>query len=82
MCHAYGSRIDLVLAGAKAWEDLGKHHGAGLTETEVRYLVEHEWAREPEDILWRRTKLGLHMSAAERAEFMATALPHAPTARE
>jgi glycerol-3-phosphate dehydrogenase len=69
MCKAYGSRVDTVLGGAKAWGDLGKDHGAGLTEREVRYLVEHEWAREPDDILWRRTKLGLHMSPAERADF-------------
>ncbi|HEY4029543.1 MAG TPA: glycerol-3-phosphate dehydrogenase [Caulobacteraceae bacterium] len=75
MCHAYGSRIDLVLAGAKTFDDLGKHHGAGLTEAEVRYLVDREWACEAEDILWRRTKLGLHMNPAERAAFMATPLP-------
>jgi glycerol-3-phosphate dehydrogenase len=75
MCHAYGSRIDAVLAGAKAWEDLGRDHGAGLTDQEVRYLVEREWARQPHDILWRRTKLGLHMSPEQRAAFMAAALP-------
>ncbi|MFI4963835.1 MAG: glycerol-3-phosphate dehydrogenase [Caulobacterales bacterium] len=80
MCHAYGTRIDALLAGATAWGDLGKDHGAGLTEREVRYLVDREWAREPQDILWRRTKLGLHMSPAERAAFMAAPLPPATTA--
>ncbi len=79
MCQAYGSRIDTVLAGAKAWGDLGKDHGSGLTEREVRYLVEHEWACEPDDILWRRTKLGLHMSPAERAEFTNAPLRKGPT---
>ena len=74
MCHAYGSRIDAVLAGAGSWADLGRDHGAGLTEREVAWLVEREWAREPHDILWRRTKLGLHMSPAERAAFMAAPL--------
>lgn len=74
MCHAYGVRIAAVLADAAAWSDLGKDHGAGLTEREVRYLVENEWAREPDDILWRRTKLGLHMSPAERGAFTATPL--------
>jgi glycerol-3-phosphate dehydrogenase len=58
--------------GARAFEvvgngELGEHFGAGLHEREVRYLVEHEWARTAEDILWRRTKAGLHMSEAERA---------------
>jgi glycerol-3-phosphate dehydrogenase len=74
MCHAYGSRIGAVLGDAKTWSDLGRDHGAGLTEREVRYLVEHEWARDPADILWRRTKLGLHMSPTERGAFMALAL--------
>jgi len=72
LCHAYGSRVDAVLAGAKAWADLGRDHGAGLTEREVAYLVEREWAREPADVLWRRTKVGLHMTAAERAAFEAS----------
>ena len=75
MCHAYGSRIDTVLADARAWGDLGQDHGAGLTQREVSYLVEREWAREPQDILWRRTKLGLQMSPAERDAFMAAPLP-------
>jgi glycerol-3-phosphate dehydrogenase len=46
---------------------LGEHYGAGLTERELRYLIEREWAASAEDVLWRRTKCGLHMSAAERA---------------
>jgi len=75
MCHAYGSRIGAVLGDAESWADLGRDHGAGLTEREVRYLVDHEWAREPDDILWRRTKLGLHMTPAERDAFLATPLP-------
>ena len=47
--------------------DLGEHYGAGLTEREVRYFAEREWARSAEDVLWRRTKCGLHMSEAQRA---------------
>jgi glycerol-3-phosphate dehydrogenase len=74
MCHAYGSRIEAVLGDAKAWADLGRDHGAGLTEREVRYLVDHEWARQPDDILWRRTKLGQHMTPAERDAFLAAPL--------
>ena len=43
--------------------DLGRHFGGHLYETEVRYLMRDEWAVEPEDVLWRRTKEGLHMTA-------------------
>jgi glycerol-3-phosphate dehydrogenase len=46
---------------------LGEHYGAGLTEREVAHFVEREWARSAEDILWRRTKCGLHMSAEQRS---------------
>ncbi len=46
--------------------ELGEHYGAGLTERELRYLMEHEWASSAEDVLWRRTKCGLHMSEAQR----------------
>ena len=46
---------------------VGEHYGAGLTERELRHFVEREWAASAEDVLWRRTKCGLHMSAAERA---------------
>jgi glycerol-3-phosphate dehydrogenase len=80
MCDAYGARLDILLAGATSWADLGRDHGAGLTDREVRYLVEHEWAREPQDVLWRRTKLGLHMTADERTAFLAAPLPPATSA--
>jgi glycerol-3-phosphate dehydrogenase len=46
--------------------DLGEDFGAGLTEREVRYFVEHEWARTAEDVLWRRTKAGLLMNPTQR----------------
>ncbi|HYX63917.1 MAG TPA: glycerol-3-phosphate dehydrogenase [Burkholderiales bacterium] len=46
---------------------VGEHYGAGLTERELRYFVEREWAASAEDVLWRRTKCGLHMSPLERA---------------
>ena len=46
--------------------DLGEDFGAGLSEREVRYFVEHEWARTAEDVLWRRTKAGLLMTPAQR----------------
>lgn len=42
---------------------VGRHFGAGLTERELQYLREHEWAMTAEDVLWRRTKAGLHLDA-------------------
>jgi glycerol-3-phosphate dehydrogenase len=63
---AYGSRVADVLGNTKSREELGQTFGAELTAAEVRYLMTREWARFPEDILWRRTKLGLTMEAQDR----------------
>jgi glycerol-3-phosphate dehydrogenase len=71
LVRAYGTRIDRVLGEAKAFADLGACFGADLTETEVRYLMTQEWAQEPDDILWRRTKLGLRFDAAQQAALAA-----------
>jgi len=56
---SYGTRAEVFLAEAKSLEDLGLHFGFGLYESEVKYLLQNEWARTVDDILWRRTKLGL-----------------------
>src|SRR5271169_5335104 len=72
---AYGSRFDSVLGDARKMADLGPVFGADLTGAEVRYLMTKEWARFPDDILWRRSKLGLTMPQADRerlAVFMTT----------
>jgi glycerol-3-phosphate dehydrogenase len=72
---AYGSRLDAVLGDANSRSDLGPAFGPDLTGAEVRYLMAREWARFPDDILWRRSKLGLTMPAqdgAALAAFMAT----------
>ena len=60
---AYGSRVEKLLGGARGLEDLGEHLGDGLYEAEVEYLRRDEWALSAEDILWRRSKLGLHVCA-------------------
>lgn len=60
----YGTAIDAVIGDARRAADLGRDLGGGLREREVAYLVRHEWAREPADILWRRTKTGLSIPAA------------------
>lgn len=65
----YGTRMREIVGDARSLEGLGRRFGPRLTEREVRYLVQREWAERPNDILWRRTKEGLHMSAAEHAEF-------------
>jgi len=73
---AYGSRLEAVLGDAKERADLGPTFGEGLTGAEVRYVMAREWARFPDDIQWRRSKLGLTISPADRealAAFMATA---------
>ena len=57
----YGTEIHGLLAECGSIADLGEHFGADLHAVEVEFLVEHEWAGTPEDILWRRTKQGLHM---------------------
>jgi glycerol-3-phosphate dehydrogenase len=76
LVRAYGTRIGMVLGPAKNLADLGLNFGADLTEAEVRYLMRHEWAHDAEDVLWRRTKLGLHVTNEDKsrlADFMAGA---------
>jgi glycerol-3-phosphate dehydrogenase len=77
----YGTRAKAMLEGAKTVDDLGRHFGSDLYEREVRWLMKEEWARHAEDVLWRRTKRGLHLTAAEAAaleDYMAAAraAPH------
>ena len=66
LARAYGTRIEKVLGASRHMMDLGDEYGAGLTQAEVAYLKRAEWAQEADDVLWRRTKVGLHMSAAQR----------------
>lgn len=61
----YGSLCYKILAGVKTLRDLGEDLGHGLYEKELEYLVNHEWAHSAEDILWRRTKLGLLFTDSE-----------------
>jgi glycerol-3-phosphate dehydrogenase len=58
---AYGTRIDMLLAGRIRTEDMGEEIARGLYAAEVEYLIQHEWASSAADILWRRSKLGLHL---------------------
>ncbi|MNH00015.1 Aerobic glycerol-3-phosphate dehydrogenase [compost metagenome] len=62
----YGSRVWRLLEGVQLPEDLGQSLGGGLFSREVEYLCREEWATSAEDILWRRTKLGLFTTATEQ----------------
>ena len=64
---AYGRRADWFLRDVRVLEDMGRYFGGGLYMAELRYLIAHEWARTADDVLWRRTKCGLHMEAEQRA---------------
>lgn len=63
----YGTRSQWVLGNSTSYSDLGQHFGADLYEVEVRYMMVQEWALTAEDVVWRRSKLGLVMSTAEIA---------------
>ncbi|QFY63321.1 glycerol-3-phosphate dehydrogenase (plasmid) [Rhizobium grahamii] len=62
LVRCYGTKAAALLGQAKNTEDLGHCFGGDLYEIEVRYLIEHEWARHADDVLWRRTKEGLRLT--------------------
>lgn len=66
IAQAYGLEARAFLRDARSRADLGRDFGAGLSEAEVLHLIEKEWAVSAQDILWRRSKLGLHMSKVEQ----------------
>lgn len=75
LARAYGTRTETLLADARTVADLGQDFGGGLYAREIDYLVEHEWARAAEDILFRRSKMGLHVppgTAEAIAAYLAT----------
>ena len=68
LARAYGSRIDRVLGEARSLADLGTEVAPGLHEAELHYLRQEEWAVDASDILWRRSKLGLHYTQGEQQQ--------------
>ena len=65
LARAYGTLAHEILNGARSSSELGRQFGAGLTEAELKYLAEREWAMTAEDVVWRRSKLGLRLSSAQ-----------------
>jgi glycerol-3-phosphate dehydrogenase len=63
---SYGTLAYDWLGHAKSWADLGHSFSAGLSEAEVSYMRRQEWAVSADDILWRRSKLGLRFNSAQR----------------
>ena len=70
LARRHGTALEELLEGIRTVADLGRHFGGHLYEHEVRYLMREEWAVEPDDVLWRRSKEGLHMTADQRASFV------------
>jgi glycerol-3-phosphate dehydrogenase len=66
LCRRHGSRVERLLDGAAALADLGAELAPGLHAAELRWLQREEWASEVDDVLWRRSKLGLRCDAAAR----------------
>ena len=73
---AYGSRVDRVIGAAASLADLGEEVAPGLFAAELRYLQRDEWAVGGDDVLWRRSKLGLHYTPAERERVNAWMAAH------
>jgi glycerol-3-phosphate dehydrogenase len=71
LVRAYGTRVHHILAAARSLDGLGANLGADLTAAEVRYLMAYEFAQTPDDVLWRRSKLGLRVSREDRARLSA-----------
>jgi glycerol-3-phosphate dehydrogenase len=59
--------MERILEGARSMDDLGQCVAGDLSEAEVRYLVENEWAQIADDVLWRRSKIGLLASSEQVA---------------
>jgi len=77
LARAYGARIAEVIGDARSMADMGPAVGPGLHERELRYLQDQEWACSGDDVLWRRSKLGLHFTPAQREQVDAWMRAHA-----
>ncbi|MFN3958997.1 MAG: glycerol-3-phosphate dehydrogenase [Parvularculaceae bacterium] len=67
LARAYGTRVRRLIGDARSMSDMGAEYGAGLTDREIDYLRREEFARSADDVLWRRSKLELHLSDAVKS---------------
>jgi len=67
LAHRHGSEVETLLGDARDTADLGAHFGGGLYEREVEHFVREEWALTVDDVIWRRSKAGLHMPSGATA---------------
>ena len=79
---AYGTRTRIFLRGCRRMSDLGRNLGDNVYEVELLYLVNHEWALTPEDVLWRRSKLGLHVGEETKENIAAFLRDHADAVKK
>ena len=80
---AYGTRTERLLDGAENVDGLGEHFGDGLYAAELRYLMQQEWVETADDLLWRRSKMGLHVSETTKQNLEAWLSRHkAPAGRQ
>jgi glycerol-3-phosphate dehydrogenase len=82
LIRAYGTEAKLILGSATSLSDLGRDFGATLTEAEVNWLIEKEYARHAVDVVWRRTKLGLRLTADQIAALEAYMTEYAARAND
>ena len=72
---SYGTRIDAIMEGVHKVEDLGVHYGDSVYEAEIQHMIKYEFVHTLDDILWRRSKMGLHVSEMTRTK-ISSALPN------
>jgi glycerol-3-phosphate dehydrogenase len=77
LARAYGARVADVIGDAQSMDDMGEAIAPGLHERELHYLRDEEWACSGDDVLWRRSKLGLHFTQAERDQVSSWMRAHA-----
>ncbi|MGB6117264.1 MAG: glycerol-3-phosphate dehydrogenase [Mesorhizobium sp.] len=79
LARLYGTKAWVLLEGVNSVEELGRNFGADLYEAEVRHLIAHEWAMTADDVLWRRTKRGLRLTAQQAQALDAYMVGHSGT---